>query len=155
MQTTYLRDVFQPAVAQPTFASAALLLLRLIIGIAFTMHGWGKIQTPFSWLPPEAPIRIPGILQFLAALAEFGGGIALVLGVFTSLAALALAITMAVAVYTHMVIFKDPFVSSKAGGSSYEPALVYLGIAILILAVGPGRYSLDAKIFGGHGADRS
>ena len=33
------------------FQSIALLILRLIAGIAFLYHGWGKIQTPFSWMP--------------------------------------------------------------------------------------------------------
>ena len=136
------------AVPQPTFASTALLLLRLIAGIAFVMHGWGKIQTPFNWMPAEAPIHIPGIFQFLAAVSEFGGGIAWVLGLLTPLASLGIACTMTVAVYTHMIVFKDPFVSSAAGGMSYEPALVYLGVALLILASGPGKFSLDAKLFG-------
>lgn len=137
--------ILQPA-SQPTFASAALLFLRLIVGIAFVFHGWGKIQHPFNWMPPEAPI--PGIFQLLAALSEFGGGIALVLGLLTPLASFGLTCTMAVAVHFHMIVNKDPFVSHTMGGASYEPALVYLGIAILFLALGPGAFSLDAKIFG-------
>jgi putative oxidoreductase len=45
------------------------------------------------------------------------------------------------------MIMKDPFVN-MTGGSSYEPALVFLGISILFLALGPGRFSIDQKIFG-------
>lgn len=37
---------------------------------------------------------------------------------------------------------------NPTGGMSYEPALVYFGIAILFLALAPGRFSLDKKIFG-------
>ena len=136
------------APAQPVFASTALLALRLIAGIAFTMHGWGKIQHPFNWMPAEAPVHIPGIFQFLAAFSEFGGGIAWVLGLLTPLASLGIACTMTVAVYMHMIVFKDPFVSNAPGAGSYEPALVYLGVALLILAAGPGKFSLDAKLFG-------
>jgi len=115
------------------------------VGVAFLFHGWGKIQAPFAWMPPEA--AVPGILQFLAAVSEFGGGLALILGLLVPLAMLGLSITMLVAASMHIFVMKDPFVS-MTGGSSYELALVYLGIAILFMAIGPGKFSLDAKIFG-------
>lgn len=127
------------------FQSTALLILRLIVGVAFILHGWGKIQTPWSWMPAEAPV--PGLFQFLAALSEFGGGIALLLGLLTPLAMLGLGITMGVATSMHVFVRHDPFVS-MTGGSSFEPALGYLGIAILFFAMGPGKFSLDSKIFG-------
>lgn len=47
-----------------TFADAALLLIRVVAGIAFMTHGWGKIQNPFGWMGPEAPV--PGVFQALA-----------------------------------------------------------------------------------------
>lgn len=146
MTDTDPRRYFQ-AVPHANFASSALLLLRLITGIAFVLHGWGKIQSPFGWIPPQAPIHIPGLFQLLAAIAEFGGGIALILGFLTPLASLGIACTMTVAVYLHLMVLKDPFVNMK-GGSSYEPALVFWGIALLLLAMGPGKFSLDSKIFG-------
>ena len=136
--------LLQP-VSQPTFASAALLFLRLIVGIAFIHHGWGKIQTPFSWAGPDS--TIPGFFQLLASVSEFGGGIGLVLGFLTPLAAFGIGCTMAVAVHMHMIVRHDPFVN-LTGGLSYEPALGYLGIAILFLVLGPGKFSLDSKIFG-------
>ncbi len=134
-------------VPDPTFVSSALFLIRLIVGAAFVFHGWGKIQSPFGWVPVEAPISIPGFFQFLAAISEFGGGIALILGFLTPIGSLGIGCTMAVAVYMHLVVRGDPFVN-PTGGPSYEPALVYLGISVLILALGPGRFSLDHKIFG-------
>lgn len=115
--------------------SIGLLLLRLVFGIAFILHGWGKIQAPMSWMGPDAPV--PGFLQFLAAFAEFGGGIAIILGALTPLASLGLICTMVVAVFVH-VGKGDGFV----GG--FEPALVYLCISIMFLLAGPGRYSVDA-----------
>lgn len=144
MIQTNLKPLLQP-ISQPTFSSTALLLLRLAFGAAFIMHGWGKIQTPFSWMPPEAPV--PALLQFLAALSEFGGGIALILGLLTPLASLGLICTMAVAVFMHVIVRGDPFVNPM-GGMSYEPALVYLAISVLFLALGPGKFSVDAKVFG-------
>ncbi|MBC7370993.1 MAG: DoxX family protein [Bdellovibrionaceae bacterium] len=131
--------------AQPNFASIALLILRLVVGLAFMYHGWGKIQNPFGWMPAGAPV--PGFFQALAAISEFGGGIALILGLLVPLASLGLICTMAVAVVTHAFVMKDPFVN-MTGGTSFEPALGYLAIAIVFLAVGPGNLSADAKIFG-------
>jgi putative oxidoreductase len=88
---------------------------------------------------PDAPT--PGILQALAALSEFGGGLAWVLGALVPLASLGLFFTMAFAVYFHAVVRGDPFVG-QAG--SYEPALLYLAIAVMLMTVGPGLYSVDA-----------
>ncbi len=130
-----------------------MLLLRLIVGLAFVQHGWGKIQNPFGWMPPEAPI--PGFLQFLAALSEFGGGIALIVGLVTPIAMLGLAITMLVATSMHAFVMKDPFVTQSQGGTSFELPLVYLGIALLFMSLGAGKYSLDAKIFGTRSCDKT
>ena len=131
--------------SEPAFASFALLLLRVVAGVAFIFHGYGKIQNPFAWMGPQATTS--GLMQGLAALSEFGGGIAWCLGLLTPLASFGLACTMAVAVYTHMIVMSDPFVNPKGGGS-YEPALVYFCVAVVLLAVGPGKASLDAKLFG-------
>lgn len=138
--------LLEPA-PQTSFASAALLAVRLIAGLAFAYHGWGKLQAPFNWMPPQAPMEIPPSLQLLAAITEFGGGIAWMIGLFTPLASAGISATMAVAVYFHMVILRNPFVNDT-GGLSSESALVYLGIAVLILATGPGKVSLDALVFG-------
>lgn len=127
------------------FQSGALLFLRLIVGIAFLMHGWGKIQNPFSWMPPTA--GVPELFQFLAAISEFGGGLALLLGLVTRLAMLGLGFTMLIAASMHAFVMHDPFVN-MTGGSSFEPALGYFGISILFLAMGPGKFSLDKLFFG-------
>lgn len=137
--TSKLKSFLQP-LALPKTVSMALLLVRLVMGVAMIMHGWGKIQTPFGWMGPEA--QVPGFLQFLAALSEFGGGIALIIGLLTSIAMLGLFFTMAVAVHMHAVIKGDPFV----GG--YELATVYLVLALMFIMIGPGQYAIDSKIFG-------
>ena len=62
-----------------------LLILRFVMGLSIMSHGWGKIQKPFAWMGPDGP---PGFLQALAALGEFGGGLAIVLGLLTPLGAL-------------------------------------------------------------------
>lgn len=131
------------AIRQDTVqADITLLIVRLIAGVGMMLHGQGKIQNPFSW----AGDSFPGILQALAAFAEFGGGLALALGLLTRLSSLGIFFTMVVAAWTHAVVRGDPFVSK--GGPSYEPAVMYLIITLLIMVFGAGRYSLDAKIFG-------
>ena len=130
---------------QSTLADLALLLIRVVAGFAFMLHGWGKIQNPFGWMGPDG--FAPGIFQALAALSEFGGGLAWILGLLTPLASLGIACTMAVAFSFHAVVRGDPFVS-MTGGPSFELAAVYFCIALLLIAMGPGRSSLDRKLFG-------
>lgn len=127
-----------------TFGDVSLLMLRAVAGLAFMLHGWGKIQNPFGWMGPDA--FAPGFLQALAALSEFGGGLAWILGLLTPLASLGIAATMAVAFSMHAIMRGDPFVSS--GGPSYELAVLYFCIAVVLIAVGPGRFSLDRQVFG-------
>jgi putative oxidoreductase len=127
------------------FVDGALLLLRFVAGLAFMLHGWGKIRNPFGWMGPEA--FAPGILQALAAISEFGGGLAWILGLLTPLASLGIACTMAVAFATHAFMRGDPFVA-MGGGPSYELAALFFCIALLLMAMGPGKFSLDRKIFG-------
>lgn len=119
-------------------ASGALLILRLVGGAAFMLHGWPKIQNAFTWMGPDA--GIPGIFQALAAFSEFFGGLAWILGLLTPLASMGLLSTMAVAVFFH-ASKGDPFVGR---GASYELALVYLAISLVLMFVGPGKFSLDS-----------
>jgi putative oxidoreductase len=128
-----------------TFTHAALLLTRIVAGLAFMMHGWSKIQNPFGWMGSQG--FAPGLFQALAALSEFGGGLAWILGLLTPLASLGIASTMAVAFWSHAFMRGDPFVS-MTGGPSYELAAVFFCIALLMMAIGPGRFSLDRSIFG-------
>ena len=120
---------------------AVLLILRVVAGAAFMFHGWSKIQNPFGWMGDGS--SMPSLLQALAALSEFGGGLAWVLGLLTPLAAAGVFSTMTVAVWTHAIVRGDPFVGKSP---SYELALVYAAIATVLMVGGPGRISLDALI---------
>jgi putative oxidoreductase len=117
------------------------------MGAAFIQHGWPKFQNAFHWMDREGAPGPPGFLQALAAFSEFGGGIALILGLLTPLAALGIACTMIGALAMVHLPNGDPFVAAKPGGPSYEPALGYLANALLVLLAGPGVLSLDALLF--------
>jgi putative oxidoreductase len=123
--------------------SLGLLALRLVVGTAFILHGWPKIQNPLHWMGD----RVSPILQLCSALAEFGGGIALIVGFLMPLAAAALAINMAFALFLVSFPQHQQFVSKNPGGS-FELPLVYFAVMIAFLATGPGGYSLDAMTFG-------
>ena len=118
-------------------AALALLFLRVVVGWAFMIHGWGKIHQPFGWMGPES--GTPGILQALAALSEFGGGLAWILGLLTPLASLGILCTMCVAVGLQL----SQGATFVIGDSTFELPLTYLAVALLILWVGPGSLSID------------
>lgn len=138
-----MRNLFYCDTVGP-IGSGGLLVLRLVMGVAFMFHGWPKIQNPWGWMGAEA--QVPAILQVLAALAEFGGGLGLIAGLLTRLAALGLATNMSVALGLVHLPQGDPFVG-KPGGRSYELAAVYLACAVVFFLLGPGRFSLDALLF--------
>jgi putative oxidoreductase len=129
----------------PLSVDITVLLIRVAFGAAFILHGWGKIQHPLNWMGPQS--NYPAIFQALSAIAEFCGGIALILGLLTRLAAFGLTCNMLVAVHLVMMVMHNPFVSMN-GGHSYEMALLYLLLSLFFLANGPGRFSLDRVIFG-------
>lgn len=125
-------------------ASFAMLALRLVAGSAFVLHGSGKITNAFGWMGPEAPV--PGFLQALAALSEFGGGLAWIVGLLVPLASLGILCTMAVALQFH-VGRGDVFVANQLGTPAWELAALYFAIALVLLLAGPGRLSIDRALF--------
>ena len=140
--------------------AVGLLVLRLVAGAAFILHGWPKIYqngqfyqngqlVMTTWMndvfKEKAP---PPYLQGAAAVAEFGGGIALIIGFLTPLAALGIAAVMGTAIAMVNIPHGDPFVAPSPGQSSCELAAVYLAAAIALLLVGPGTLSLDYCLFG-------
>lgn len=121
-------------------AAVGLLIFRLVTGLALMIHGWPKIQNPMGWMGDGAP----AFLQLLAALAEFGGGLALVLGLLTPIACIGIACTMIGA----LALVHLPKGDVWIGRESFELPLSYLVSAILLFLTGPGKFSLDALIFG-------
>lgn len=117
----------------------ALLLLRVVIGLAFILHGWPKVQDVAGF---ASKMQVPWILGAAAAYSEFLGGILLILGLLTPLASLMIGAVMLVAMFKVHLAAGDPFVNP--GGASYELAAVYLTAMIAFLLTGPGAYSVDA-----------
>jgi putative oxidoreductase len=116
-----------------------LFILRVVAGLAMATHGWGKIKNPMHWMD-KAPNPPHAIFQLLAAVSEFFGGLAIAAGLLTPLAALGIACTMCVAIYTH-VAKGDAF-------KGYELAVLYLAASLALMIGGPGKLSADALLFG-------
>ena len=124
--------------------SAGLLLVRVVVGAAFVLHGWPKIQNPTGWMNAMGG-DTPGFAQAIAAGFEFFGGILLALGLVTRVSALALASVMVGALVLVHIPKGDPFVA--VGRPSAELASVYLVVSLAVAALGAGAYSLDAVFF--------
>jgi putative oxidoreductase len=125
----------------PHSVDCGLLVLRLWLGLSLIcLHGWTKLSKFSSMSSKFAdPLGI-GTTQSLAlaTFAEVVCAILIVLGLFTRLASLALAINLGVAfVLVHKLAFKGP------GGG--ELAWIYLAGFIVLFVAGPGRLSIDAK----------
>lgn len=140
------------APTMPRSASAGFLFLRIVVGVAFVLHGYPKIVHPTTWMGShsllmpttgEALFLVPPWLQATAAAVEFFGGIALLVGLLTRLAGLALAVDMLVACVFSELPRGTPFVGS---GHTLEPNLAYLAVGLLMLLTGPGAISLDAVL---------
>ncbi|GMV16221.1 MAG: hypothetical protein AMXMBFR56_44450 [Polyangiaceae bacterium] len=127
--------------SSPRNLDVALLLLRVGFGLSMALaHGLGKARDiPGFSAKIAARVPLPELLGPAAALSEFLGGLLVALGLFTRPAAAFVLITMGVAAFH--IHAADPF-------SKKELALAHGLVALAIAIAGPGRFSLDARLFG-------
>lgn len=128
------------------FRNFGLLILRIGIGIMFMLHGWPKlIGGPEKWAQIGQAMGLIGIEQFpeiwgfMAAFAEVVGGFLLIVGLLFRPACILLLFTMIMATTKHY-LGGDGF-----GGYSHAAEAAILFFSLLF--IGPGKYSLDKKIF--------
>ncbi|TQC44050.1 DoxX family protein [Rhodococcus sp. WS4] len=131
----------------------AVLLLRVCLGLTMAAHGYhkiflgGRLAGNATWF--EGLGMRPGFLHArVAAGAEIAAGIALAVGLFTSLAAAAFVALMLVAAWTvHRT--KGFYVMT----SGWEYTFVIAVAAVCVAMLGAGRISIDQVVFGGNPTD--
>ena len=129
-------------------AQLGMLVLRVVVGLTFAMHGWQKFseftiagtQAAFRSLGvPLADIAAPGL-----ATLELVGGIALILGVLTRIFAALFIVDMLGAMF--FVHRTNGFFVANNG---IELVLLLAAACLLFVLAGAGLYSADHKLFGG------
>ena len=152
METTVV-ELLVPA-APSAVAQAALLLLRLFIGLCFIRHGWPKLRNLNTW---AQALKTPAWLCFLSAGSMWAGGIALIVGLFTPLAAFGILVSMAYAMLLEIrssfpFMAPDPYLipdGDYAGPMgtgeppSWEKAAMYVVMCLVLMGCGGGFLSLD------------
>jgi len=129
---------------------AALLFVRLVIGLAMAAHGAQKL---FGWFGGYGLAGTGGFLEglgfrpgrvfaFFAGLGEMGGGLLMALGLAGALGPAIIVMVMLVAIFS-VHISKGFFITN--GG--WELNACYIASAVAVAYVGNGAYSLD-RAFG-------
>jgi putative oxidoreductase len=121
----------------------AILIVRIIVGGYFIMHGHeffnSKAMEGFAgYLKNDLHFPLPTFMAYLRTGAELFGGIMVLLGLFTRVAAFLIMITMLVASFT---AGKGDLLGEA------EFTFIYATICFTIILVGAGKYSLDNLLF--------
>lgn len=135
-----LRNIFMPA-PLPNPANWGILVLRVGTSLLMLTHGYAKLARFMSGERGFAdPIGFGEELSMMLAIfTEFVCSILLMAGLFTRAVLVPLIVIMLVA---FLVIHSDDPFAKK------ELPLLYLVPFITLFLTGPGRYSLDQRIFG-------
>ena len=127
---------------------SAILFMRIFIGAMMLTHGIGKLQNYNAIVNsfPD-PLGIGSAVSFaIITFVEVGCSVLIIMGLFTRLATLPLIFGMFVATF---IAFPE---KSFAAG---ELSFVYMGIYIMLLISGGGRYAIDAFMFPYWAAERT
>lgn len=127
-----------------------LLLIRLMLGVVFMYHGSQKLFGTFGGSGIDGfaaalssmNMPLPQAGAWAAALAEFGGGVILVLGLFMRVLILPTIFTMLVAAFG---VHREAF-SLQHGGMEYALTLAVVMIGLVL--TGPGRFTVTRLVRG-------
>lgn len=125
------------------WTDSALLALRISAGLIFLTHGWAKWQVGIEQTGGFlAALNFPAPELFAPLLIaiEVFGGIALMVGAYTRLAAKLTGIVSVIAILT---VHLEKGYSSTVGG--YEYVLLLAAVCLMLLVMGGGKWSVDKK----------
>lgn len=130
------------------------LIARLTLGLVMFPHGAQKMLGIFGGYGFSGTMSffteqmgIPALFAFLAIAAEMFGSLGLIVGLLSRVAAFGIACVMAVAVF--IAHFQNGFFMNWSGsqkGEGYEYHLLAIGLAIIVIIKGSGKFSLDRKL---------
>ncbi len=121
----------------------AWVVIRVAVGWNLLVHGWGKVtRGPSAFVKAFSGMGFePALLwAWLALIIEFGGGIGLILGLFTRFWAAAAAIEMLIITFAY---WNNGFAWLNRG---YEYTLLWGAVCFAIALRGGGPWSLDRKL---------
>ena len=119
------------------FGDAALLLMRLLVGLVFVTSGWSHFKDPVT--RGKSIGMSPGFTRFLG-IAELAGGLGVAVGVLTQLAAIGLILVMFGAIQKKMFVWHTGFWGKHSDGWHYD--LLLVAMCLVIATTGGGRYVL-------------
>lgn len=121
--------------------NALVLVARILLAHMFIISGIGKLGAGYAATQGYmASAGVPGALLPLVILLELGGGVALVVGLLTRWAALALAAFSIIAALLFHAHFGD-----QAQMINFMKNLTIAGGMLMLFVHGPGAFSIDAK----------
>ena len=126
----------------------ALTIFRIVLGIIMIGHGWHKVVSISGHMQSVINIGLPGWMAYVSTTAEFAGGIALIAGLLTRLAATGTLITMLVAASTYI----SKGFTAGPGQHAVDFPLALATMSFMMIIYGAGPYSLDEYIFGKKGS---
>jgi putative oxidoreductase len=139
-----------------TTDSFAPTLARLTLGVVFFPHGAQKVLGWFGGYGFSGTmnfftqqLHIPTIFAALAIAAEFFGSLGLITGFLSRIAAFGIATTMVVAIA--MIHHANGFFMNWYGnqkGEGFEYHLLAIGLALIVMIYGAGKFSLDKAVSG-------
>jgi uncharacterized membrane protein YphA (DoxX/SURF4 family) len=152
-------NIFVDPVRNPLLLGIAAIIIRVFVGALMIIHGYPKLFGPSRKMMRDnmKQLGIPGFLFDIAGLLEFIGGIALIFGFLTRIAALLFAIEMIGTTIINITkLYNAPiprgyiepmFKATKGYIGGWELDTVILAASIAILIIGPGIFSIDYMIF--------
>jgi putative oxidoreductase len=120
------------------------LAVRVIVGTIMAAHGLQKVQAGpanFGAFLGQMGVPLPTLMGYVVTLVEVVGGVLLIVGLLSRLAALLLTIDLVVAIL--LVKVNVGFLSPPQGGAGAELELALIAGFLVILLAGPGRLSVD------------
>jgi putative oxidoreductase len=121
----------------------ALLIARVIVGLVFMAHGAQKLFGAFGGPGLSGFVQAVGPIGYLVTIAEFFGGLGLIVGFLSRFSAASIIVIMLGAIA--MVHSKVGFFMNWAGnqgGEGFEYHLLAIAVLLVILIAGPGRYAI-------------